>query len=199
MPFENLHNEKELLLKVANGERSAFQLLYRHYYPLVKYYVSFFGPSDTRVEDLTQDVFVRIWEKREKLDGVEIFKSYLKMMTRNLVFNYLRARKVQRRFVELEPSVDFVSGSDTENQVLSGQYYDIIMKGVDLLPEGRRKILKMSIDQGLTLDEIADSLQISRSGVKKQLYAATAFVRDYLREHGELSILLYVFLSLFEP
>lgn len=121
------------------------------------------------------------------------------MMTRNLVFNYLRARKVQRRFVELEPSVDFVSGSDTENQVLSGQYYDIIMKGVDLLPEGRRKILKMSIDQGLTLDEIADSLQISRSGVKKQLYAATAFVRDYLREHGELSILLYVFLSLFEP
>jgi len=199
VPFENLHNEKELLLKVANGERSAFQLLYRHYYPLVKYYVSFFGPSDTRVEDLTQDVFVRIWEKREKLDGVEIFKSYLKMMTRNLVFNYLRARKVQRRFVELEPSVDFVSGSDTENQVLSGQYYDIIMKGVDLLPEGRRKILKMSIDQGLTLDEIADSLQISRSGVKKQLYAATAFVRDYLREHGELSILLYVFLSLFEP
>jgi RNA polymerase sigma-70 factor (ECF subfamily) len=56
----------------------------------------------------------------------------------------------------------------------------------------------MSIDGGLTLDEIAAQLGISRSGVKKQLYAAVAFVRQYLREHGEIGLALIIFLSLFE-
>ena len=50
----------------------------------------------------------------------------------------------------------------------------------------------------LTLDEIAVELKITRAGVKKQLYAATAFVRQYLQEHGEITALLFVFLSLFE-
>jgi RNA polymerase sigma-70 factor (ECF subfamily) len=56
----------------------------------------------------------------------------------------------------------------------------------------------MSIDDGKSLDEIAEELNISRAGVKKQLYAATAFVRQYLQEHGEMTVLLFVFLSLFE-
>ncbi|HZE83911.1 MAG TPA: sigma-70 family RNA polymerase sigma factor [Puia sp.] len=198
MPFENIHNEKELLLQVANGDRIAFQLLYKHYYPLVEYYVSFFAPSDSRVRDLTQDVFVRIWDNHEKLAAVEAFKPYVKTMTRNLILNYIRALKMRKTLVALEPSADLPSGYDTENEVLSGQYLDIISTAIDQLPDGRRKILKMSIDDGLSLDEIAEKLQISRSGVKKQLYAATRYVREYLREHGELSLLLFVFLSLFE-
>jgi RNA polymerase sigma-70 factor (ECF subfamily) len=56
----------------------------------------------------------------------------------------------------------------------------------------------MSIDEGLSLDEIATELRISRSGVKKQLYAATAYVRQYLQEHGEITLALIIFLSLFE-
>ncbi len=64
---------------------------------------------------------------------------------------------------------------------------------MEKLPPGRRKVLKMSIDDGLSLDEIATELNISRAGVKKQLYAATAFVRQYLQENGELTVLLFVF------
>ena len=56
----------------------------------------------------------------------------------------------------------------------------------------------MNIYEGLTLDEIAGRLGITRSGVKKQLYAATAFVRQYLQEHGEIGLALFVFLSLWE-
>jgi len=66
------------------------------------------------------------------------------------------------------------------------------------LPPGRRKVLKMSIEDGLSLDEIATKLEITRSGVKKQLYAATSFVRQYLQEHGEITLALVIFLSLFE-
>jgi RNA polymerase sigma-70 factor (ECF subfamily) len=198
VPSENLHNEKELLSRVANGERNAFTPLYNHYFPIVNRYVSLFEPSGNYLDELTQDVFVRIWDKREKLAEVDSFKGYLFLVTRNLVFNYLRARRVQKKHTGLESSADAVAGDDMENDILFRQYYKIVMEAIGKLSIGRRKILKMSIEQGLTLDEIADELGISRSGVKKQLYAATSFVRDYLREHGELSVLLFVFLSLFE-
>jgi RNA polymerase sigma factor (sigma-70 family) len=198
VPFENLHNEKELLAQIANGERKAFEPLYKHYYAFIKYQVSFYGPTGIPVEILIQNIFVRLWEKREKLAEVDFFRGYLLTMTRNMVFNYLRAQKAQKVFVDLDPATDFPAGNDTEGEVLSRQYTDIMIEAIEKLSEGRRKILKMSMEHDLSLDEIAAELQISRSGVKKQLYAARAFVHEYLWEHGEISLLLFVFLSIFE-
>jgi len=149
------------------------------------------------LDELTQDVFVRIWEKRARLNGVESFKGYLFLTTRNVVFNYIRALKVRQKVKELDETV--VAGVDeVENELLFKQYYRIALEAMEKLPPGRRKVLKMSIDDGLSLDEIAVQLRITRSGVKKQLYAATAFVRQYLQEHGEITLALVIFLSLFE-
>jgi len=198
VPFETIHNEKELLLQIAQGDRVAFQVLYRAYFPFVQHYVSLFEPSKNSLDDLTQDVFVRIWMKRAQLEKVESFKGYLFMMTRNVVFNFLRSIKLGQRIKNLEDSHDVLAGNDPESELLFRQYYQMAQEAMEMLPPGRRKVLKMSIDEGLTLDEIAIELNISRSGVKKQLYAATAFVRQYLQEHGEITLLLFVFLSLFD-
>jgi RNA polymerase sigma-70 factor (ECF subfamily) len=105
---------------------------------------------------------------------------------------------VRQRVKELDESPETSGSNDLEGELLFKQYYRIALEAMDKLPPGRRKVLKMSMDDGLSLDEIARELNISRSGVKKQLYAATAFVRQYLLDHGELSLLLIVFLSLFE-
>jgi RNA polymerase sigma-70 factor (ECF subfamily) len=198
VPLEAIYNEKELLLQIAEGDRAAFQDLYRSYHAVVLHYVGLFEPSGRNLDELTQDVFVRIWEKREKLAGVESFKNYLFLLSRNVVFNYIRALKVRKNLRDLENSPETASGTDLENDLLFKQYYEIAQDAIEKLPAGRKMILKMSIDQGLTLDEIAAELNISRSGVKKQLYAATAFVRQYLLENGELSLLLFLFISLFE-
>ncbi|HEY4288801.1 MAG TPA: sigma-70 family RNA polymerase sigma factor [Puia sp.] len=197
MSSEGVHNEKELLLQIAQGDREAFRVLYTTYFPDVQQYVSLFEPSGGSLDELTQDVFVRIWEKRVRLSDVETFKSYLFLVTRNVVFNFIRALKVRQKVQELNESTD-VTSNELEHELLFRQYYRIAIEAMDKLPPGRRKVLKMSIDDGLTLDEIAVQLNITRAGVKKQLYAATAFVRQYLREHGEITLLLFVFLSLFE-
>lgn len=197
MPFEGLHNEKELLLQVSHGDREAFRILYTACYPHVQRYISLFEPSGNALDELTQDVFVRIWEKRALLAQVESFKGYLFLVARNVVFNFIRALRVRQKVRELDEAL--TAGSDElENDLLFKQYYRIALEAMEKLPPGRRKILRMSIDDGLSLDEIAAQLDISRSGVKKQLYAATAFVRQYLQEHGEISLSLIIFLSLFE-
>jgi len=194
---EGIHNEKELLLQIAQGDRDAFRVLYTAYFPYVQQYVSLFEPTRASLDELTQDVFVRIWEKRARLNGVESFKNYLFLVTRNVVFNFIRALKVRQKVQELNESTDLAT-NELEHDLLFRQYYRIAIEAMDKLPPGRRKVLKMSIDDGLTLDEIALQLNITRAGVKKQLYAATAFVRQYLQEHGEITLLLFVFLSLFE-
>jgi len=198
VPLETIYNEKELLVQVAEGDRDAFKRLYSAFFPLVERYVTLFESSRQNLDELTQDVFVRIWEKRARLAEVESFKNYLFLVTRNVVYNYIRALKVRQRLRDLDDSTDTASGSDSENELLFKQYYQLAQEAIEKLPVGRRKVLKMSVDQGLTLDEIAAELNISRSGVKKQLYTATAFVRQYLLEHGELNLLLLVFISLFE-
>lgn len=197
MPFEGLHNERELLQQVSHGDREAFKILYTACYPSVQRYISLFETSGQVLDELTQDVFVRIWEKRARLMEVESFKGYLFMVTRNVVFNFIRAIRVRRKVKELDETVG-VNDDDLENELLFKQYYAMAIEAVEKLPPGRRKVLKMSIYEGLTLDEIAGRLGITRSGVKKQLYAATAFVRQYLQEHGEIGLALVVFLSLWE-
>jgi len=199
VPFEGLNNERLLLQQISQGDRVAFKTLYTHYFSDVQHYVALFEPSRTSTDELTQDVFIRIWEKRSYLAGVDSFRSYLFMVTRNVVFNYLRGIKVQQKVKELDEAAEEGGGAGVaEDQLLYKQYYRIALEAMEKLPPGRRKVLKMSIDDGLTLDEIAVELNISRAGVKKQLYAATAFVRQYLHEHGEITALLFVFLSLFE-
>jgi RNA polymerase sigma-70 factor (family 1) len=197
VPFERIHNEPELLRQISQGDRDAFRIFYTHYYGYVQRYIALFEPSGGSLEELTQDVFVRIWEKRGHLGKVESLKSYLFLITRNVVFNYLRSLKVQQKVRELD-GVAEPAGDDLESEILFRQYYRIAQEAMDKLPPGRRKVLKMSIDDGLSLDEIALELNISRAGVKKQLYAATAFVRQYLQERGEMTVFLFLFLSLLE-
>jgi RNA polymerase sigma-70 factor (ECF subfamily) len=197
VPFEGIHNEKQLLTQVSQGDRQAFQIFYKACYPLVQRYILLFEPSPQILDELTQDVFVRIWEKRDRLETVESFKGYLFLVTRNVVFNFIRALKVRQRVKELDESSG-PPANDLENELLFKQYYEIALQAMNKLPPGRRKVLKMSVDDGLSLDEIATELKISRSGVKKQLYAATAYVRQYLQEHGEITLALIIFLSLFE-
>jgi RNA polymerase sigma-70 factor (family 1) len=197
VPFDEVHNEAELLRQISLGDREAFRGFYSQYFGYVQRYIALFEPSGESLDELTQDVFVRIWEKRGHLEKVESLKSYLFLVTRNVVFNYLRSLKVQQKVRELE-GLPEQAGDDLEDEILFKQYYRIAQEAMDKLPPGRRKVLKMSIDEGLSLDEIAAQLNISRAGVKKQLYAATAFVRQYLQEHGEITVLLFVFLSLFE-
>ena len=198
MPLEITHNEKDALQRVAQVDRAAFKVLYGLYFKVVQKYIGLFVPSRDNLDELTQDVFVRIWEKRERLAGVESFQGYLFMLTRNVVFNYMRSMRVQQRTSELNETMDPAGEYHTEHALLYKQYYSIAVEGMEKLPPGRKKILKMSVEEGLTLDEIAAKLKITRAGVKKQLYAATAFVRQYLLEHAEMTLLLLAFLSLFD-
>ena len=186
------------MLQIADGDRVAFKTLYERYFPEVQKYVTFFEPKREYLDELTQNIFVKLWEKREKLAAIESFKDYLFMTSRNTVFNYFRAIKASKPTLELDENTGMAVQGDSEDLFLYKQYYNIVLEAIEQLPFGRKNILKMTIIEGMSIDEIAEKLDISRSGVKNQLSKAYAFVRQYLKDHGEMTVLLFVFLSLFD-
>ena len=196
--MENLLNEQVILNRVAADDRDAFRQVYNHYYGAVQQYVLLFAFDSSRLDELTQDVFVRIWEKRHKLTNVESFQNYLFKITKNQVLNYIRGCRVQERIKEAQQLTDEPVTEDTDHKLVLNQYYQMAAEAIEQLPAGRKQVLKMSIDEGLTLDEIAEKLGISKSGVKNQLYAGIAHVRQYLERNAGITTLLYVFLSLLD-
>jgi RNA polymerase sigma-70 factor (family 1) len=193
-----IYNEKDTLRRVAEGDREAFRLLYGSYFKVVQQYVRLFVSSNDNLEELTQDVFIKMWEKRERLGALDSFKDYLFIVSRNTVFNYFRSLKVQQQTRELDEAMNATPVYHAEHAILYKQYYHIAAEGMEKLTPRRREILKLRIEQGMSLDEIAEHLTITRAAVKKQLYEATAFVRQYLLDHAEISAILFVFLSLFD-
>lgn len=196
--MENLVNEQEILNRVAADDRDAFRRVYNHYYAAVQQYVLLFSFDLSMQDELTQDVFVRVWEKRHKLTNVDSFENYLFKITKNQVLNYIRGCRVQQRIKEAQQLSNEPVTEDTDHKVQLSQYYRMATDAIEQLPAGRKQVLKMSIDEGLTLDEIAEKLGISKSGVKNQLYAGIAHVRQYLERNGGISTMLYVFLSLLD-
>lgn len=196
--IEPLHNERDLLIQVAEGDRNAFTQLYAHYLSaLYTYLYPFYGEHE-ETEEMIQDLFVHLWIKREKLALVMAFRPYLFRMARNRFLNQLRTKRVQKGINQKLALTQPQEANDVDHKLLFGQYYEIALQAIEQLPEKRQQVFKMRMDEGLSLDEIAEYLNISKPVVKKQLYAAVTFVRDYISRHAAFTPLLPLFISLFK-
>ncbi len=116
---------------MAADDREAFRQIYNHYYPAVQQYVLLFSFDLSRLDELTQDVFVRIWDKRHKLTQVESFQNYLFKITKNQVLNYIRGVRVQQRIKEAQQLSDEPVTDDTDHKVQLNQYYRMAADAIE--------------------------------------------------------------------
>ncbi|MDP4252099.1 MAG: RNA polymerase sigma-70 factor [Bacteroidota bacterium] len=191
-------NELLLLQGVASGNKQAFEQLYRQYEGGLEKYVLFITNSKEVTEEIIQDVFLSIWQKREKMPGLSSFRGYLYHIARNRVISYLRSIKTRYKIVELDESSPLSVQSETDHRLLYNQYYKMALDAVDALPEQKKKIFRLSLEENLTLDEMARRLGISKSTVKQHLYGASAAIRNYLKKYGNIPVSLLVLLTLFK-
>src|SRR5690606_2274234 len=134
---------------------------------------------------ILQDIFVKLWEKKERLTIITSFRSYLFRMARNHVLNYFRGAKIRIQTEELSERAEKQSGSATAaDPLLYKQYYKLARQAIDLLPERRKRVFLLNLEEDLSQQEIADELGVSKSAVKQHLYHAARFVRKYLQKHG---------------
>ncbi|HEV2478585.1 MAG TPA: RNA polymerase sigma-70 factor [Puia sp.] len=171
----------------------AFSALLDMYWARVYGHTLAYTKSPALAEELTQDVFMDVWNSRDRLLSVENFSNYLFIIARNRVFKALR-----KRLEALKPIEDLHIAEDLwlpDRQAEYREMHTVLLKGMALLPPVRQKVFAMSRMDGKSYDQIAAELNISRNTVKEHIVKALNFLRDYLARHN-LGLLL-VFLWLF--
>jgi RNA polymerase sigma-70 factor (ECF subfamily) len=171
--------DPKVIKGLSEGNQSAFNAVFEHYYPRVYEFIRRIVKSDTLSEDIAQDIFVKIWERREMF-GVEVqsFGKYIYVMSRNAAINAIR------RTGRLTTLADDVANR-AENFSIEDDYYarekELIIRLTDCqMPEQRRRIFEMSRYIGMDNQTIATTLNLSKKTVENHLTLALKTLRSVL-------------------
>ena len=166
---------------VAGGDEQAFAQLIRVYWRMVYSHTLAWLRSAAEAEELTQDIFMRVWTSREKLKQVESFEDWLFIIVRNAAVSALRVKLSRPAFLEEQDAEEHRLRPDLRME--GRERYEILLEGIRLLPEKRQEVFRLSRLEGLTHEQIADRLGIHKDTVAQYIVKAVAFLRGYLREH----------------
>lgn len=186
-----LHTEKELIEKLKNGDSFAFEILFYKYRNKVKGFARNMVPAQIDLEEVVQEVFVKVWMKREMIKPDKDFQAYLFSIAKNLILDYLKSA-VNRRlyFVEENFQQDMLIEEGSEITITQ-EAEDKLMELIDQMPERRREIFKLSRFNGMSYRQIAERLHISENTVDSQIRNALAFLRKEFRKFLALAFLYF--------
>ena len=185
---------KKWLIRISENDEEAFSLLLLNFWNKVYTQALTYLKSSVTAQELTQDVFIRLWTNRNALAGIDNFAGYLFVMTKNEVLSQLRKKRNHPETPdETLPEEVWIP----DQQLQYKQAYAMIFNGIERLPPVRKQVFKMSRNEGLSYDEIATRLNISRNGVKDHIVKALLFLRNYIRLNSDsFQILLFLFSNL---
>tara|TARA_B110000208_G_scaffold2977_1_gene3995 strand:+ start:2419 stop:3018 length:600 start_codon:yes stop_codon:yes gene_type:complete len=187
---KTIHSEKLLVKQFMQGNEKAFSTLFNTYRDDVYAYSVSMLKTPILVEGIVQDVFLNIWEQKDRLNPNLSFKSYVFTITRNLTFNLISKVANNRKLKEEVFYTSQKAYSPIEDKIAEAEYEIIKNKAIEQLPPKRRIIFKMSRNKGMSYKEISSELNISVSTVKGQTSKALATIREFLRTHGDVALLI---------
>ncbi len=176
-----LSNGDSDVARAAAGDRSAFEQLYRQHVNRVFALCARMVADRGRAEELTQDVFVRAWEKLHLFRGESAFGTWLHRLTVNVVLN---ARKSEGRQKSRFEENDEDAGMDAHAGVVGmplapGDLLDL-EKAITKLPPGARRVFVLHDVEGYKHEEIAEMLGVTSGATKAQLHRARLLLREAL-------------------
>jgi RNA polymerase sigma-70 factor (ECF subfamily) len=183
----SLHNEQELLLLVSKGDEKAFHQVYDHYWLILCDAAYKRLQNREEAEDVVQNIFVRLWVRRESLD-ISNLSVYLFTAVRYGVLD--QVTRMKRGSAFYEPFAEIIKESEAaDDQLLAKDMMQLILSYADTLPEKRRAIFLLHIKKRLTTKEIAQELDISQKTVQNQLNTALKGL------HGKIGPAILVFIA----
>ena len=187
-------DDKELYLKLREGDERAFQTLFKKYYSAMCHFARQFLNDSELAEETVQDMFVKIWEKRASLNIETSVKHYLFRSVRNQCLNQIQHEKIKKQYASmvLESAHQDI---DPEHYYIEVGLVQRIEKSIDSLPPKRQEIFRLSREQGMKYKEIAETLNISVKTVEAQMGLALKHLRDELKDFSNHLMTLFVILK----
>jgi len=176
------YEEKEFLLRIANGDEAAFREVVHQFTPLLAPYVLKFTKSKERAQEIVQDVFTQMWLSRESLTEVNDFRRYLYVASRNhalnAIRNMMREEKRHLKWLQDQPS----GATEVPFAQDYTPYIGLVEEAVQQLPPQQKKVWVLCRVQGKKYQEVAVETGLSRETVKKYLQYAQASITKYVQQ-----------------
>lgn len=191
MALNPLINETLLLERLREGDQQAFESIYRHYIDPIFRRLLYLIKSEELAEELAQDIFMKIWDKRAYIDPEKSFRSYLYSIAQNLVTDFYRRlaldRKLQQHLIgtatEYYNPIELHYHAEGDRQLLTN--------AIKCLPEQRRKIYSLVKLDGKSYEEVSELLGISCSTIRDHIVKGNKSIKAYLTKN-ELAVVLIV-------
>jgi RNA polymerase sigma-70 factor (family 1) len=178
--IEQNNINRELLIKLKSGEKSAFRQIFNQYGPKIYRFGLSYLRNKHDAEELTQDVFMKIWEKRDHIDPSQNVKAYIFKIAVNCIYDQIRRMNLKKAFAEFS-KYNFQPASESLwHEII---WKDMLLKFntlVDQLPEKRRIIFRLSREEGLSNQQIADKLTLSKRTVENHIYRTTLYLKEHM-------------------
>lgn len=178
--------DRKQLCALRDGDHEAFSEIYLKTIDPMIDFLDLLLHSRHQAEEISQQIFVNIWENRARIDPDGNFKGYLYIVARSAAFKYLAHKKVHDKYVNFRLSLDPDLGYAPDELLIDNELALLISLSLEAMPEQRRRVFEMSRYDNMTNDEIAARLNISKNTVRSHLYNA-------LRELKELTTVFLVF------
>lgn len=164
--------------------QQAFTNLYHAFSQRIYEIALMYGDDDAeRAKEWTQQIFVRVWENREKLPEVKSLENWLFILARNLIFEKLKKEAREKTRLKQMHANQVSPVNDTDHALLEKEYSAILQKAIDRLPPQQRKVYLLAKQEGLPHEDIARQLSLSRLTIKTHVKLGSASVRKFVAKH----------------
>jgi RNA polymerase sigma-70 factor (family 1) len=178
-----VHNNSKLAERIRNDDVNAFTELYRKYHAAVYANALKLTRNEQVAEDIVQEVFITLWEKRQDIDPKKDISGWLFVISYNKSINILK-RKLRETCAheKIRNIAGTVEVPHEKNELL---YYRLsnLVKAIEELSPQKRKVFELCKMRGKTYEEAARELHLSKYTVKEYLAGAMIFIKDYLKKH----------------
>lgn len=169
-----LDGEKILLERITNDDEVAFRELFNHYYPKVLTFLGYYISSEEDCRDIAQNVFANIWKKRDTLQEIRSFGAWLYRLSRNSAIDYCRRRRIT---ISITDQYEDTGVTPADEAFFARESHLQYQRCVNNMPERRRRVFSLSREEGLSNEEIARQLGISKKTVENHMNAALREIR----------------------
>lgn len=173
-------DDREWIENIRKGDEESFEFLFKKYYLSLARFAWRYVGSKAIAEELIQELFTNLWEKREELDTKGSVRSYLYKSVRNLSLNHLKHQNVKNKYDSEwmaqigNPQIEF------RDDKREKQIREAIAQAIEELPERSRMTYKLHRYDGLTYSEIAEVMDISVKTVESQMTRTLKILRERL-------------------
>lgn len=187
----NKLNLDKILIDLANDNEEPLEDLFYHYYPRLYNFSRSFLKIEEGIDDILQEVFVKIWQNRKKISSAETFNSFIFTITRNLLLNELRSRLNNEKKKEEIESYSVAQEYSSMEQIEYHELKEKVIEIVNDLPKRQKEIFILSRKEGLSHKEIAEKLGIKTKTVEYHISLSISFLKSKLTKMGLMSLFYF--------